>query len=80
VVAVTQQELEAIVRGLTILLAAYEPPIEPLDLEKVDNKSYTAGFRAGARSAYADAICRLRELRELRSELADVTRIGGDVA
>lgn len=59
----TDQEREAVIRALSILLSAYEPPLEPLDLEKVETASYTAGFRAGARSAYADAICRLREVK-----------------
>lgn len=58
----SQQQVDAIVRALSILLSAYEPPLEPLDLQRVDTESYTAGFRAGARSAYADAICRLREV------------------
>jgi hypothetical protein len=59
----TDKDRDAIIRALSILLAAYEPPIEPLDLEKVDTASYTAGFRAGARSAYADAVCRLRDVK-----------------
>lgn len=59
----TQEQLDAVVRSLTIISAAYEPELEPLDLAKVENRSYAAGFRAGARSAYMDAICRLREVR-----------------
>lgn len=54
--------LEHLIRTLTILLAAYEPA-SSLDLSKVDNASYAAGFRAGARSAYADSVCRLEEMR-----------------
>lgn len=74
----SQQQLEALVRSLTLLLSAYEPEMEPLDLAKVDNRSFAAGFRAGARSAYADAVCRLREVKA--ESVATVTRIGGDVA
>lgn len=69
----TARDIDAIVRSLCILISAYEPETEPIDLEKVDSASYTAGFRAGARSAYSDVVCRLRESR---AELADVTRIG----
>ena len=58
----SQKQIDAIVRALTILLAAYEPVYEPLDLSQLDSPSYMAGFREGARSAYADAICRLREV------------------
>jgi hypothetical protein len=59
----TNSQREALIRTLLLLLAAYEPPLEPLDLEKVETASYTAGFRAGSRSAYADVICRLREIK-----------------
>lgn len=59
----TDEERDAIIRALTLLLAAYEPQLEPLDLDKVDGESYRQGFRDGARSAYADAVCRLREVR-----------------
>lgn len=58
----SQQQVEHLIRILTILLAAYEPT-SSIDLASVDGASYAAGFRAGARSAYADSVCRLRELQ-----------------
>jgi hypothetical protein len=59
----TNSQREALIRTLLILLAAYEPKVDSEELAKRDTEAYSAGFRAGARSAYADAICRLREIR-----------------
>jgi len=56
------EQIEALIRSLTLLLAAYEP-VASVDVSTVDSVSFAAGFRAGARSAYADAVCRLQELR-----------------
>lgn len=69
----TPPEIEKLIRTLAILTAAYESETEPLNLDHVDAASYTAGFRAGARSAYSDVVCRLRDLR---ADARDVTRIG----
>lgn len=73
----TMKDLDTLVRTLCLLIAAYEPELEPLDLDKVDNKSYAAGFRAGARSAYSDVVCRLRDTKADAVEPSNVVRIGG---
>lgn len=73
----TAKEIDTLVRTLSLLIAAYEPELEPLDLDKVDNHSYASGFRAGARSAYADVVCRLREAK---AEMPNVTPIHGATA
>lgn len=52
-----ETQLEDVIRTLTILTASYEGE-SPTDLHA---PSYTAGFRNGARSAYADAVTRIRE-------------------
>lgn len=74
----TASQVDAIVRTLSLLLAAYEPEMEPLDLDALDTHSYRIGFREGARSAYMDAILRIREMKDEPS--AVVTRIGGGAA
>ena len=70
----TPKQIDDLVRTLCLLVAAYEPSPD-VDLDAVDNVSYAAGFRAGARSAYTDTVCRLREVKA--GDLPEnVTRIG----
>ena len=54
------KDIEALIRHLALLCSVYEaPPVSDVS----DAASYTSGFRNGARSAYADVIGRLRDLR-----------------
>jgi hypothetical protein len=67
---VTAEQVDAIVRELSLLLAIQEPGMAPADL---DGESYIFGYRSGARQALSDAVCRLRDMRPA---LSNVTRIG----
>lgn len=69
----TQQQIEALIRDLTLLISVQEPGAMP---ENLDPDTYIFAYRTGARSAYMDMISRLRE----RPEITNVTRIGGGVA
>lgn len=53
------KDIESLIRTLALLCAVYEHR----EIDIADAKAYTAGFRNGARSAYADVIDRLRNLR-----------------
>ena len=66
----TQQQIESLVRDLTLLVSVQEPGVMP---EPLDSETYIFAYRCGARAAYADVISRLRE----RPEVTNVTRIGG---
>lgn len=68
----TPKEIDTLVRTLSLLIACYEPELPQVDLDKVDNASYAAGFRAGARSAYADAVCRLREVKAANTTVVPI--------
>lgn len=52
-------DIESVIRTLALLCAVYESNV----VDIADPPSYSAGFRNGARSAYADVIDRLRNLR-----------------
>lgn len=55
----SDKDVESLIRTLALLCTVYEHR----QVDIADPESYTAGFRNGARSAYADVIGRLRDLR-----------------
>lgn len=70
----TDAERESLIRSLTILMAANEPGLMP---DPLDADTYVYAFKAGARSALADCITRLRDIRADAVEPSNVVRIGG---
>ena len=66
----TKEQIESLIRDLTLLVSVQEPGVMP---EPLDPDTYIFAYRTGARSAYMDMISRLRE----RPEVTNVTRIGG---